>query len=795
MKTKDAHLLPPGTPDPEGRGAAREAEALWYQTLFNRINDAVLVYPLTPEGRPGCFIEANEAACDRLGYRREDLLRMTVYDIIDPQTVDVGAHLARLSAREKIVFEAEHLARDGRRLPVEISAHLFARNGCPTVLAVCRDVTERKEAELAARHLAAIVASSNDAIIGKTLDGTITSWNAAAERIYGYRAEEVLGRTIDLIVPPDRREELQAIFESLERGERVDSFETVRLTRDGRRIGISLTVSPICDGTGRVVGASAVARDVTTRTRMAKQLRQREQQLTDFVENAPIGLHWVGPDGIIQWANRAQLDLLGYAREEYVGQHIGTFHVDRETIKDIHRRLLAGETLHNVEARLRCKDGSIRQVLINSSVYREGGAFVHTRCFLLDVTERKQSQEALLENERHLRFTLEAARVGTWEWDLRTDEVTWSDNIEAIHGMAPGTFDGTFEAVLADVDPADRQQVQRAIECAIEQHEDYHVEYRLAPRNGAVIWVEGKGRVIYDEAGRPVQMAGICTDVTERKRAEEQLRELNETLERRVAERTAELEKANLLLTHRNRELQDFAYVASHDLQEPLRKIHAFADLLGQDYQDLVDETGRYYLDRMQNAAARMALLIKDLLAFSRIATRGGAFRRVDLNEVLAGVLSDLEVSISEAEAAVEIDRLPAIEADATQMRQLLQNLIGNALKFHPTEARPCIRVCGALVPGEALAGAGGQVLRLQVQDNGIGFDEKYVERIFSPFQRLNGRSAYAGTGMGLAICRRIVERHRGLITATSTPGEGATFTVLLPVQQGREAEAPEQEG
>jgi len=245
------------------------------------------------------------------------------------------------------------------------------------------------------------------------------------------------------------------------------------------------------------------------------------------------------------------------------------------------------------------------------------------------------------------------------------------------------------------------------------------------------------------------------------------------------------MSRTNRALEQRNRELQDFAYVASHDLQEPLRKIRAFADLLIEDFNDALDDTGRYYLERMQDGAKRMSQLISDLLDYSRITTRAQPFEPVDLNEVMCHVISDLELRISDVEASIDVDDLPTIEGDQTQIRQLLQNLVGNALKFYREDARPVVRVeAEEVAPAMVSEDAQGRSVRIRVVDNGIGFEEKYLDRIFTPFQRLHNRSAYAGTGMGLAICRRIVERHDGQMTAESVPGEGSTFTITLPKQQ-----------
>jgi PAS domain S-box-containing protein len=230
-------------------------------------------------------------------------------------------------------------------------------------------------------------------------------------------------------------------------------------------------------------------------------------------------------------------------------------------------------------------------------------------------------------------------------------------------------------------------------------------------------------------------------------------------------------------LEQSNRDLQEFAYIASHDLQEPSRKVLAFSDRLANKYGNVMDETGRDYLKRMRDASQRMQTLINDLLTFSRVSTRTQPFVPVDLNELAKEVVSDLEYQIDRTEGSVELGQLPSIEADTTQMHQLLQNLINNALKFHFDGRPPKVQVTAEKL---------GTTCQIQIKDNGIGFDEQYLDRIFKPFQRLHSREEYEGSGMGLAICRRIVERHCGEITAKSVLGEGSTFIVTLPIQQNK---------
>ena len=257
----------------------------------------------------------------------------------------------------------------------------------------------------------------------------------------------------------------------------------------------------------------------------------------------------------------------------------------------------------------------------------------------------------------------------------------------------------------------------------------------------------------------------------------------HEITARKIAE--DELKSYAERLKHSNQELQEFAFVASHDLQEPLRKIKAFGGRLHSKCAAELGEAGLDYLERMQSAAGRMETLITDLLTYSRITTKASPFVAVDLNKLVADVLQDLDFQVERTEGKVVVEDLPTIDADPTQMRQLFQNLVSNALKFRRTEEPPVVRVSGEPVESDDAEGLTfGEMYRIVISDNGIGFENKYQDRIFEVFQRLHGRGDYEGSGMGLAVCRKIVGRHGGTILAEGVPGEGSKFTVTLPGQQ-----------
>ncbi|HVB23316.1 MAG TPA: ATP-binding protein [Ktedonobacteraceae bacterium] len=302
-----------------------------------------------------------------------------------------------------------------------------------------------------------------------------------------------------------------------------------------------------------------------------------------------------------------------------------------------------------------------------------------------------------------------------------------------------------------------------------------------------LVTTETKRHYTLTDLAMAEELASRVSLVMENARIYERLQKFNMNLEVLVAERTEALTKtseslrqSNAELQRSNQELQDFAYVASHDLQEPLRKIQAFGNLLEDEYGTVLDE-GKTYLDRMRNAASRMQVLINDLLTFSRVTTKALPFAQINLTMIAKEVVIDLEALVKVTEGTVETAELPLIEADPLQMRQLLQNLIGNALKFHRSGVPPHVRVSAAVRVDPQ---TGEEQCLLAVEDNGIGFDEKYLDRIFIVFQRLHGRGEYEGTGIGLAVVRKIVERHRGTITAHSTVGNGSTFLVTLPVRQ-----------
>jgi two-component system CheB/CheR fusion protein len=287
---------------------------------------------------------------------------------------------------------------------------------------------------------------------------------------------------------------------------------------------------------------------------------------------------------------------------------------------------------------------------------------------------------------------------------------------------------------------------------------------------------------VYDEAGTATKLVGVTLDITERKMLEEEL-------ERRVRQRTIELATANENLERSNKELEQFAFVSSHDLQEPLRKIQTFAHMLYERNRDELNEQGRTYLDKMMSASKRMSKLINDLLNFSRLQRSEERFVPTDLNNILSNIENDFELLINQKQAVIHSEGLPVIEANPLEMNQLFYNLLGNALKFSKEDVSPEITLSSKRLSTEEIAEndkliKDKEYYRIVVSDNGIGFSQQYAHKIFEIFQRLNTRSEYEGTGIGLALVHKIILNHQGIIYAESEEGVGSSFYMILPATQ-----------
>lgn len=601
--------------------------------------------------------------------------------------------------------------------------------------------------------------------------------NTEFARWHGLTPDQVAGQRIADVLDEATYAGMRANLEAALAGEK-SAFEiaTPFGNKETRHLRISLV--PDLDKQGRVAGVVATLHDITESKLAETDLRRREQELRDFIENGAVGLHWVGPDGTILWANRAELQLLGYSEEEYIGHDIAEFHADGAIINDILRRLSAKETLHGYEARLRAKDGTVKHVLISSNVlWDEEGRFVHTRCFTRDITERKLAEEALRESEERNRAVLEQVSEAIFLLDPETKRFVVAN--PAFQRLLGYTAQELLGMQIYDVLPYARERIDRTIEKALESGE-YYVSDRLYRRkDGSLVSVEvGITPVSY--GGKRV-LCQVIRDITERRRAEE---ERNQLL---VSEQSARAAAEEAL-----RMRDELLAIVSHDLKNPLAAIKGNIQLARRRVEQAnVPDSERVasILDRIDEAQAKMNMLINELMDFGRL--QAGLpltlqRRPTDLLALAQEVATQQQQATTRHNIRVR-SSVPELVGwwDAERLERVIANLLSNAIKYSPNGGDIAVEVGQERVAREETGeGAGAETwAMLTVRDQGLGISTDDMPHIFEWFRRAGDVSGrISGAGIGLASSLRAVEQHGGTMSVESKPGVGSSFTMRLPV-------------
>ncbi len=557
--------------------------------------------------------------------------------------------------------------------------------------------------------------------------------------------------------------------QAVRRGTRIEDVELDIVLPNGEVRHLVGEAVPLIDNNGGVQGGIAAFMDITERTWMEEQLRRVKEEWEKTFDSVPDLIAILDNQHRIIRANRAMAERLGLTPGQCVS---------RKCFSCVHDDACPPENCPHV---MTLKDGrehraEVYEAKLNgyflvttTPIYDEYGKMLGSVHVARDITEQKLSEQLLLESERRLKKTQEMAHLGSWELDLFNNVLTWSDEVYRIFGMQAGEFPPCYEDFLALVHPGDRERVQKAyLQSLLDGRKGFDIEHRIVRKStGAVRYIHEKCEHMRDVNGKVFRSVGMVHDITERKAAEEKIRHLNQELQSSIFE----LEVVNRELARSNMDLQQFANIISHDLQEPLRTISSFLQLISRRYGGSLDEKAKTFINLAVEGASHMQQQLRDLLAFSRVG--GGQLRLqpVSLGTIIDELLLNLKTAIEENQAEIHVDPLPVVLADKTQLNHLLQNLLANALKYRGEEP-PRIHIFSRREKNDWV---------VCVRDNGIGIDPRHADRIFLIFQRLHRRSEYEGTGVGLAICKRIVERHGGRIWVQSEQTGGSLFCFTLP--------------
>ncbi len=863
----------------QARDALEASEEL-FAKAFRMSPDCLVIVRLSDR----TVIRANEATCRLWGSTPDKVVGHPTQEYSNWENEEERTDFMR-TLREKgecLNYETNLRLGEGRLVRFKFSSRLISVHGETCALTIMSDISERRKAEEAAAWLAAIVESSNDAIIGKDLHGIVTSWNAAAEKILGYSAVEIIGQPGTTLMPAGRKNEEVEFLGRLEKGEAIRSLETIRIGKDQQLIEVSVTISPIRDSRGRLVGTSKILRHIGEQKRMEAARRASEARYRTLFEYAPDGILIADSRSYYVDANPSVCELLGYSREELIGLHAADIVAPSEiqNVAPALEAILTDSDYHR-EWQFRRKDGSALSAEVIATLMPDGNVLGVIR----DITERKSAEHALREKERQLyssdrRLAMimhgmtEACFAVDENWRFifvnercevllnRKREEMLGRSIWAAFAWLIGTpLEDHYRATMARrvpmsceillpfigrwldirlfptgeglaaflMDIHDRKIAELELRQSREKFKDlfdnaptgYHevdsdgrlsrinqaelkmlgyteeellgryvweiaanpeisrvaAQAKLAGtpppaafervfkrRDGTTFPVLIEDRLVQNGEGKTIGIRAVVQDITERKQAEEDVRRMNADLERRVAERTAQLESAN-------KELEAFSYSVSHDLRTPLRAVDGFSQAVQEDFGPLLPPAGQKQLQTIRESAQRMGELIDDLLMFSRLSRQSLRKQPVDMEKLVRGVLKDLASSGDEGRLKIQVGALPPCEGDSALLKQVWINLLSNAFKYTSRRDQAVVEIGCNQQAGESV---------YFVRDNGTGFDMRYVHKLFGVFQRLHRAEEYEGTGVGLAIVQRVVYRHGGRVWAEAKLNEGAFFQFTL---------------
>ncbi len=773
---------------------------------------------LSPEGN---LLDMNSAGLSLIEADSiEQVLGRSIFDLIAPKHREkFKAMHDKVCSGSKETLRFEIVGLKGKHRWMETYSAPFEDpvTGQRLHHAITRDISERREKEAAGQLLAAIVESSEDAIASKNLQGIITSWNSGAQNLFGYTRDEAIGQPVTMLIPADRIDEEPIILQRIRRGERIEHYETIRQRKDGSRVDISLTVSPIKDENGTIVGASKIARDITKRKQAETELQKRTrvleivnrtgamlaaelsterllQTVTDAarqVTGAKFGLFIAEPNGTAS-APFTSVIFSGASREAFnavTQQQLraffnpsladGVMRSDDVSAEPAYDRLAVDQGEYRFRSYLSApvisRSGTVLGRLFfghpDRSVFNDESESVVTgiagqAAVALDnaqlyeelqkeLGDHKRDEAALRQRESEFRSLSES--IPQIVWSARADghldyyNTRWYE----FTGFTENYGDASWLPILHKEDVARTLEKWRH---SVKTGEDYEIEYRFRDREtGGYRWFLGRAVPVRNDTGEIVKWLGTCTDIDDQKRAAERL-------EQAVAERTISLKKAIA-------QMEEFSYSVSHDLRAPLRAIDGYTRIITSDYRDRLDPEVNEFLGKISRNIIRMQRLINDVLTLTRVVSTDVKLERIDLRELLREILEQ-HPALQRPNARIEFGELTNVVAHDVLFSQAATNILNNAVKFVRPGVTPEVKVWTETTDGK---------VRIHFQDNGIGIRPEHQAKLFGIFQRLSHTTHYEGTGIGLAIVRKSVERMGGAVGMESNGVDGSRFWIELP--------------
>lgn len=731
---------------------------------YERIMDASLDIICTMN-RDGMFTRVSSAAYRILGYSPVELTGKPFLSFISEsdQQRTINALAKAISGHPVNHFDNRVLSKSGTIVYIRWSINW--NSSTQSLYCVGRDATERikGEARMQAserwyRHL-----FEHNPMPMWIIDPETKAFlevNDKAVTHYGYTREEFLKMSAMDIRPVSDQMKMIQIQRIQEGKNLVHKGRWKHLKKNGELIDVEITSHQI-EFHGKTA-ALVLSNDITERLRQ-EQLRKAEERNKEALINTTNDMIWsIDLNYKLLAANRSFIHALekNSASNIEIGDYMlleSIFPVEHiDYWKNLYDRAIGGDSFSMQAADIYTQPGEEIWRETSFNPIREGHKIVGVACYSRNITQNRKYQTELLQLNQKLETAQKLARLGYWELNMDTNELFWTIEVYGIWGRHPSSFQPNLEQFLQTLHPDDREGFLKKRTQVMNGSEPLDIEHRILLPDGSIRYVHEKGNLVKDQYGKKIRYSGTVQDITERKLYEQALERANQAL----SERAEELSKSNA-------ELERFAFIASHDLQEPLRMVSSFLQLVEKRYKDKLDESGKQYIQFAVSGSERMKKLISDLLEYSRIDSSPVEMVEVDMNQVLNEVCTNLQESVLESGAAIEKIELPVIpKGNYSGLVQLLQNLIGNAIKYrgnHP----PVIRIGCREEKSH---------WQFSVSDNGIGIESDYFEKIFIIFQRLHNMSEYSGTGIGLAICKKITEQHGGKIWVYSEENKGSTF-------------------